>query len=514
MWNLVLLVTAGITRRIHKNPLYQWLLLVSNWLMGNVPQSTYFANIAALGNYVVPPALKPGTRVWVETVKDYFVWRPGDTSTPDGITIVPAPIAIGAQGRWIRACEAWPGWTQGPNRINAWTISAAGNDENASVLLTFGELRRRFGQNLLLGDPITNVLTVSIAKDIPSTDPFVVDFHLSSQTYLQFLGQASIVATGTVTAHVARNIATNTPNSLTSAIVPDFTPYVEAGYLLQGLSGTITNYYTWAVLPLAGGARTGTWFENTALPSEVQPTDGDSFRILRLPHVHGYYIVPSGGTVKFQHLMLDVVGPDWAGGTTYVLGLVEPAISFILFTRCSFTLAWFGYTGDYSVDNCQCVGDAQNWDADAEFFAGVVVHHDFAGSSQQDFFQTHHSIEAGFFNGTLFQGMQLAITNATYLRIDDAGVFDIANTKTAAIELATFSDFRASRVWGSTGAVGAPYGVYLSDMWTRMAATNNCTLTGSVNDVFINATAMAWAAARPFKTDLLAPATDSAGASI
>lgn len=476
--------------------------------------SLSFTNIVALGNFVVPTDLAEGTRIWVDSVKDSWTWQPNNTATPNGITIVPAPIGIGAQGRWFRECIAWPGWTQGSQRINAWTISAAGNDDNPNGNInTFSELRRRFGKNLLLGDATTNILTVSISKDIPVTDPFVVDFNLSSQCYLQFIGIPSVVATGTVTTHVARNIATNTPNSLTSAIVPDFTPYVEAGFMLQGLSGTIADYYSWAALPVAGGARTGSWYNGSLAPVEAQPTDGNSFRIVRLPHIHGYYVVPSGGTIQLRELMLDVVGPDWMGGTTYVLGLVEPAITFLLFTRCAITLAWFGYTGNYYADNCQLVGDAQNWDADAELNAGVVVHHDFAGGAQ-DYFQTHHSIEAGFYSGTLFQGMQISATNATYLRIDDAGIFDISNAKTAAAEIHTFSYMRASQLWGNTGVAGAPYGVFASEMWTRMAATNNCTLTGSVNDVFVNGTAMNWAAARPFKTDLLNPASDFAGASI
>jgi hypothetical protein len=215
--------------------------------------------------------LTAGTLAFVKSVQDYYGWEPKSSTTADGINII-APT-IGPAGRWFRRYIVSLLWTQQATWfVDPSNSSGLANDENdgstnKTPLLTFAELRNRFGNGSFLVSPTITVMSSSPA---PASDPIIFNCN--------FLTGFSLV--GVPTTDAAISLGTVTPPQKTGA--------GAHGWWAAGVSGltglfndNTSNSRFWADAGVLGGAGASTIITVPTAPI----ASNDSVQLLTLPMV-------------------------------------------------------------------------------------------------------------------------------------------------------------------------------------------------------------------------------------
>lgn len=443
-----------------------------------------FPNIAAMSSYIVPTILAAGSLGWVDTLKATFEWLPGDTSTPDGITIVAAP-AGGAQGRWFRNDVAWSEWaTQADWHINATTGNDENSGSNANPLRTFLEFRRRIGENLWVVGGICTIHT-NLADD----DLFLLDFGTTDDSGVNtIIGVRTTVKTGTLVIFTPRNPAANQQYEFSSPDVPDWTPYIGDNYRIEMTNGNANGYNACIVKNIGiGTGRSGT-FALYPIGAGL-PTAGDTFRIYSMPIVHKYSITPRRGTFTLQDLYFDVVGTDWVGGTTYFNGYIFSGPALLYTVDCNISLPIF-YNNNYLYFwNCFGIGYTLFQSAIGFWTFGAFVTKAFIGVTNTTFdFLSGSAIE--MVGGVLFQGAAWFNKDLVYMHCHDAAVFD---SPSSGVHMEHSGQGFFGTIYGQSNL---SYGIVLdaTSYFTRAAGGVQAIAGGGVGtDVSINGTVKTWA---------------------
>lgn len=238
--------------------------LLPSFLTASTPSARALRAFDATG-------LEPGTIAFVQSVQDYYGWQPGSELPFDGINVI-NPIT-GTAGRWVRLYVISLVWTnQATWFVDPSNVSGLAADENTGVddthpLLTFNELRNRFGNGSFLVSP---TITVMSSAPAPASDPII--FNCNFNTGFSLVGTPTAAA----------------PISLGTVTPPLKTGSTAHGWWASGVSGltglfndNTTNSRFWADATILGG--TGL---NTIITVPTAPVaTNDTVQLLTLPVV-------------------------------------------------------------------------------------------------------------------------------------------------------------------------------------------------------------------------------------
>lgn len=386
-----------------------------------------------------------------------------------------------------------------------WRIETGGDDralgDPAHPLATYAELRRR-----RMGRVFENDVTITIARDLPASDPFIMDLQKAPSVFPLIQGEPTVALGGlSLTAYTPRNTATNQANQMTASGIT-WSNHVD-GYLLELTSGPANTYSCWMVKDLGAGiARVSTVCTPNGISSgssiETQPVNGDTFRVLRLPRIATYDIRPSSPLWVFSRLYFNTAGSDWTGGTTFHYSEVTiPPVSTqimrpIIFRDCSLDLLIC--SGQYTLyRNCQTIGINLFLTTSTSFCAGVSIGRAYKFPATRWLGATSapasgNSIELGANDvqvlvGAIFQGRLVAVMNGSYVRWIDGAVFDSAGP---GVSIATAGRVRVQGMWGNGNGT---HGL-ITDGTGEFFTSGTAKITGTSGDVSVNAVPRTWAA--------------------
>lgn len=272
--------------------------------------------------------LVEGSTVWVQSVRDSYVWFPTDTDTADQLLIV-KPTVIGAgAGRFVRKLEPSPRWmTQA-----TWFIDpVAGNDENlgatagaGNALKTDAERQRRWGTRTTLAQ----AATVAYASNLPSSDVVNYDVILAPGGTLAIHGTVGTSKTGTLNVVTSMNRGTQTPWSMTSTPAFDGT---EVGSLIEITSvGARQGHNFWAVKNNGGGSirmsQPGLGDVSSFAPSfnVSTPVNGDAYAVRTLTSITvGLWRFQSSSVLSSDSAVVRVDGISASGSAYPMIRLQE-----------------------------------------------------------------------------------------------------------------------------------------------------------------------------------------------
>lgn len=282
--------------------------------------------------------LERGSRVWVESVKDFWRWDPSSTLTPDNITVC-NPTANGANpGRFIRTLTPAPEWmfiysTAGAAGATGLIIDGANSsgtasDENdgltaATPLLTDLERQRRMGPVPVWTQQEYHIRYISDITYV-RLDGYLLDTNVflhGSMTNNQ--GQA-VLYTGSITAIVAQNPATNTPYQITDGALPvswTASALINGGTTntrLRLTSGTV-NAVGWPVFDQ--GARTARFTD--FLIAGVYTTPFSNNNTAAVPANGNTFVVERLTQIRYFHNHLEARGIAGVGTATFGSLIVE-----------------------------------------------------------------------------------------------------------------------------------------------------------------------------------------------
>lgn len=253
-----------------------------------------------------------GTFAWVRSVEDLFVLNRTSALTADGITVVTG--AVGG-GQWLRRNNGSQRWLQQAD----WFIDAsAGDDENdgntsGTALRTHAELERRWGPNALL----RQTTTVNILTDLDATDdatPYIDVTLEDGDVNLFYVGTATTILSGTLTAATTADSSTNTAQSVTDAAVGDWDTAGPGGTSVIGFRMRLTANNARAFLAQrvsATEARTGI-FETA---SRTPPQSISAFS----PVGNEAYVVESLTNMRDAHFKVRRSPANLAAGNAFGL---------------------------------------------------------------------------------------------------------------------------------------------------------------------------------------------------
>lgn len=483
-------VRYSVTRRLCPSALYEWLLRASRTIDTMVATAGFVRVVDAAAR----SALNLVTGVYS------FVTSTGDVEQlePDGTTWTTRAITF-PQADGTTAQVSWIGEV-----AQDWRIEAGGNDralgDPAHPLATWAELRRR-----RVGRVFESDVTITIARDMPATDPLIMDLAKSPSVFPLIQGEPTVALGGlALSNYTPRNTATNQANEMTAAGIT-WTSYVD-GMLGELTSGPANKYSCWFVKDLGSGtARVSTVCMPTGVSSgssiEAQPVSGNSFRVLRLPRIAAFDMRPLAPLWVFSRLYFNSAGSDWTGGTTFHYSTVTlPPVSVqimrpTIFRDCSLDL--LVCTGHYTLfRNCQTIGVNLFLSASTSFCAGVSIGRAYKFPATRWLGATSapavgNSIELGandvqILGGAIFQGQSVVVQNGSYVRWLDGAVFDSAGP---GMSIRTAGRVRAEKVWG---AGNATYGL-TTDGTGEFWSTGSGHITGTSGDISVNGVGRTWA---------------------
>jgi hypothetical protein len=235
-------------------------------------------------------------RVYIQSVKDYFIFNSTCSLAADGINIVQPTTG---PGRWLRECVASPTWLQQA----VWYIDPANglaNDENNGLtsitpLKTIAELKRRFVMPIL---PQVH-MTIYIQSNCPSSDPWNITAAIPTRSngsdplpWILVIGATTIVHSGTISGVTAKNRATNTPNGIVDGSV-SWTTYINKP--LRITSSAIPAHIgalSWVAKDNgSGSARVSTWYNYSGystlpgISGDITPSINDIYSALQFPNI-------------------------------------------------------------------------------------------------------------------------------------------------------------------------------------------------------------------------------------
>lgn len=397
-----------------------------------------------------------GTLAFVQSLQAFFYFNRALTLAADNINV--ANSLIGG-GQWIRIEGGARTWQSQA----AWFIDpVAGNDENDGATLTpirtIGEWQRRIGR----GGTILATSVVTIRATLPAADAFSPSFSVATAVQVTFRGIPVQVDTGSFTAVVNQNRATQTPYSITDGSKAAAYWAAHVGQRLLLVNGGIA----WVALNLgASSARVSRWLIpptgiGTLPGTGFSPIGGNTYILQTLPSitVGEINIKQAGqgiaGSVVFE--ALDIVG---------TLGTIRGDQGFVIFSGCSIAQISYNSTGIFL---CACHhSGGVIIDGDAIFIAGLVrttnLRVEAGGNVTLDFDTYAQSV-----------GLCRIISNG-HASVVFAACFDAASGDTAFV----VEGGRATQEEGFSGA-----GLHL--LWGTGNASHGLTVRSTSNYVYKN----------------------------
>jgi hypothetical protein len=407
--------------------------------------------------------LTSGTRVWVISMLDFWRWDPLSTLTSDNATVV-NPTANGVNpGRFIRELIAAAEWKQQAT----WHVSdATGTVDNdgltSGTSITGLELGRRLGNN-------KGQINIQMTVNVHGTG--VTNVNLTATVVgpgaIYFVGDRTVVASGTVSAATAINrAAPGTRATLTAAPV-DFSTLVgqrvrisggnanarlDERFVVDADLGASVARITRPLIPAAnrftgiipnGGAGT-------------LPVAGDTFDVYTTPTINGYIVItnaPYDGVTQnpSNALIIEDLNVGQTGPSRTMLISLTPSGSLWNFISLGIQRATF-------------YGNVQG---------GVFTSVNAAGRMRLLGAQTD------MYGGVFLPGSQLQLFPEAAVYLD----FDIYLEQTASYNITINMPGPVAFYFGTVGFFGAGNGISLFDGVTYKNCTNNDTthqLWGSV----------------------------------
>jgi hypothetical protein len=418
---------------------------------------------------VLAASFPDGTLIFVRSVRDWFRLQRPSALPVDNITIVNALDG----GQWLREYIADESWLY----QNTWFIDPAlGNDENGgttalTALETHTELERRWGSGLEKTLPQNT--TVSVLGDLAE----VVTIAVSPRTSvtLTYVGTATVVASGTLTAATATAPATNIQQSVTDGAAPGWAAHVGRRIVLgngayTGIADEIS----------ASEARTGTFIipdANFANGSAYTPAGNETYQVQTLSRLmQGIELRGiSEGSIVLRDLRLDdfVLDPTRAG--LFIDGCI--------------------FFGDHVVTggenelfiSCIFVGSLRLLAGTASFIGGVVIGelHSDVGS------QLNLQAPTAGTPHLLVQGMWVHYTGSRTIgsNLRGIGVFDSPSDGAVFEPGATCADLGV--LYGS-GHAGHGARIERGGEIIYTAVGNRPTITGALGDLTMASTTYVW----------------------
>jgi hypothetical protein len=215
-----------------------------------------------------------GSYVYVQSTQSYYsLNKSSGAAAVAGSVVAPragAPIAGFSAARWTRQAST------GSNTFGTqptWYVDPInGNDNNTGLtaptaLQTLGELARRLDRQLL-----NQQTDVYILSSTPAIDNFYLECEIGPLGVLTIHGTPTTLHTGSLTAVTNLDQTTQTPSSITDALVGDWTPFVNKRIRLT--NGAQAGAMAWiAKRTAATVARTTAWenYNATTPPYAVTP---------------------------------------------------------------------------------------------------------------------------------------------------------------------------------------------------------------------------------------------------
>jgi hypothetical protein len=373
-------MVAAITRTIHLNALYDFLMALAAWLDKGAQLQFHTITLAAAPGKQLTlydaSRLENGAVCWVSCVRAPFEWLSYLTTAEDQIMIVrPENVAPGAAGRWVRRDHADPSW----KRKASWYIDPVnGHDEyDGSIagqpLRTGLELDRRLGH---FSGTMSGRVDIYVQGDC-ELRLFLVR-EPGALIYLH--GARTPVTAGTIATYTApvRTYGAAAKAQITSADIAAF----QAKTRVRITAGARAGAVAWIDEDLGGGAATcSTWVIPAADPMQVTPTRAtpeaaDPIELYTVPTITNGPIVvqeqytPGGtnGGILIEDLNL---GKATATASRFsVLQLTNEDLW--QFRWCDFTKV--DLMGDrYVAIGCGVSGGPfYGWDGSMDFVGGII----------------------------------------------------------------------------------------------------------------------------------------------
>ena len=343
-------------------------------------------------------------------------------------------------------------------------------------LKTWAELRRRM---LAVGGH-TSAVDIYIAPS-NTLDIMLFDWG-STQGIINIHGTPTIVRNGSLTGFSARNPALNTPNIITDSGVSDWTSEIgfTSGYHLYMTSGAAIGTAAGIVKNLGSHqARVGSFY-NASSFIEVNPSNGDKYSIISKPFVQDFaFINPNG--------FINPINLDF-GDTNSSRNEIEPISSTfgIEFTNCAIFFYSATLAAIYNLNSILKYCPSLYCGSQIQNFAGIIG--DITNSEGQNEVEQASEFECD--NGVLFQGVGLSPINNGYLRIYDAGFFDITNSPGFAISVGNGGKARLEKAWGSGTILEGLLVTNTGQVWGTLS---QLTVTGTGGDVYFCNNIYTWA---------------------
>jgi len=378
----------------------------------------------------------------------------------------------------------------------SWVIDpAAGDDSNAGSTLgtaikTHAELMRR-----LENQTVNQQTTVTIAGDMPTTDPVLVaGFTIGDLGSFRYVGTATSAQTGTVTALTNQDSATNQPAEITdTALSSDWGALGLVGKRVRTTSGTNAGAIAWVAKDLTGkAARVSSW---SVADGSVFPVAA-SFGNVDVDTTDAY-VVEDLPLVPILRVDLDVSGESTVNGnaTRLIFDSLQINAAFDRFVSLR--------TSSNSVSAfiaCHINGP-QTVAASAAFHACRMDPFQTSGTGDSASLEaclvnTRLSLNAGSIviisGNTLCQGVN-RMDVAGRILLNDVGLMDTTNDGVRVSPRGVCRVFGA--VWGS-GNVGNSWTVQSGGevVYQSAAVLTEITLTAAGDDATVGGTVRAYAA--------------------
>lgn len=342
--------------------------------------TTYFKSINTSGSKLFSMDITNvanHSRVFVESVRDYFRLEKTSTLTVDGYSVV---LPISGFGRWVRENTRDGYW---PTQTTWYIDPISGGDENdgstsVTALKTLAEFIRRVGNPY---KPAASQVDITILNTTPVSDPLNLEIDISViDSKVAFHGTPTIVSTNTFTAVVALNRTTNTRNTVTRSGAP-WTANI--GKLLKDTNTSPAKYAWITAEPVSGTARTTRWlqFDPTldGFPTAVEAVNGDTYQIVSFPTIStGHFKVngaavtssPLGTWIVFENLQIGL--PNGAG--QHVFSVESPVINILAFNNCIIGRSVFSGGAGSLLCNCYQMATLKSrGSSDLAMFGGTVA---------------------------------------------------------------------------------------------------------------------------------------------
>ena len=299
-----------ITRQIHKNQLWQWLLEASGILDTQlIPLNTVTLGAVGSGRLIDVPldsassTIGDGTKVYVLARRATYVWDIKSTAAPDDNEIV-ATIANGIvnPGRFVRMPGGHQRFRQqttwhvgigiGPNAPPLGTVASNDNNglTNATPLSDLFELGRRWGyyEEALAAGTISVFVHGASGAFIQGRIEALCD----PLTAVQFIGDRNVTATGSVNAFTAIARGTSAAPGGTKANITTVAPTAFVVGQKLRITSVGAKLDARAIVDGNVGASacdTTRWLQVPSLtaygltPTSIAPANGDTFEVYDTP---------------------------------------------------------------------------------------------------------------------------------------------------------------------------------------------------------------------------------------